>query len=211
MEPMTIPALDVWNRVQRWLGDVQFDKFVASEPDAPTAQSMSDQDIVDLVHTENDVQEESDDESEEIPSASDIKTSLEFLAMIDQQKAFLKQFSTSQSRKRLPRSWRQKCFRDFPIDSLYFPAPDLWVYFPAPDLQVYFPAPDLWVYFPALDLRVYFPALDLQVYFPALDLWVYCPVLDLLQTSLFPPINLLLSLNIHKCELSCLSHNKYLC
>ena len=52
---------------------------------------MSDQDIVDLVHTENDAQDESDDEcEEEIPSASAIKTSVEFLAMIDQQKAFLK-------------------------------------------------------------------------------------------------------------------------
>ena len=120
------------------------------------------------------------------------------------------------------------CFRYFLIHSLYFPAPDLWVYFPAldlwvyfpapdlqiyfsaPDLWVYFPAPDLWVYFPAPDLQVYFPAPDLQVYFPAPDLWVYCLVLDLLETSLFPPINLLLSLNIHKCELSCLSHNKCL-
>ena len=52
---------------------------------------MSDQDIVNLVLIENDVQEESDDESEEdIPSASAIKMSVEFLAMIDQQKAFLK-------------------------------------------------------------------------------------------------------------------------
>ena len=52
---------------------------------------MSDKDIVDLVRTENDPQDESDDESEEeIPSASAIKTSVEFLAMIDQQKAFLK-------------------------------------------------------------------------------------------------------------------------
>ena len=40
---------------------------------------------------ENDAQDESDDEcEEEIPSASAIKTSVEFLAMIDQQKAFLK-------------------------------------------------------------------------------------------------------------------------
>ena len=71
---------------------MQFDEFVASEPEAATAQPMSDQDIVHLVLTENDVQEESDDESEEeIPSASAIKTSIEFLAMIDQQKAFLKQ------------------------------------------------------------------------------------------------------------------------
>ena len=64
---------------------------MASEPEAPTAQPMSDQDIVDLVHTENDPQDKSDDESEEeIPPASAIKTSFEFLAMIDQQKAFLK-------------------------------------------------------------------------------------------------------------------------
>ena len=52
---------------------------------------MSDQDIVNIVLTENDAQDESDNESEEeIPSASAIKTSIKFLAMIDQQKAFLK-------------------------------------------------------------------------------------------------------------------------
>ena len=52
---------------------------------------MSDQDIVNIVLTENDAQDKSDDESEEeIPSTSAIKTSVEFLAMIDQQKAFLK-------------------------------------------------------------------------------------------------------------------------
>ena len=91
-DPLPAPAPDVWNRVQRWLGDVQFDEFAASEPEAGTAQPMSDQDIVNIVLTENDVQEESDDElEEEIPSASAIKTSVEFLAMIDQQKAFLKQ------------------------------------------------------------------------------------------------------------------------
>ena len=55
------------------------DEFVTSEPETPTAQPMSDQDIVDLVCTENDPQDESDDESEEeIPSASTIKTSVEF-------------------------------------------------------------------------------------------------------------------------------------
>ena len=87
-DPLPAPVPDVWNRVQRWLGDIQFDEFVASEPDASTAQSMSDQDIVDMVCTENDAQEESDDESEEeIPSASAFKT---FVGMIDQQKAFLK-------------------------------------------------------------------------------------------------------------------------
>ena len=90
-DPLPTPAPDVWNRVQRWLGDVQFDEFAANEPEAGTAQPMSDQDIVNIVLTENDAQEESDDESEEeIPSASAIKTSVEFLAMIDQQKAFLK-------------------------------------------------------------------------------------------------------------------------
>ena len=90
-DPLPAPAPDVWNRVQRWLGDVQFDEFAASEPEAATAQPMSDQDIVNIVLTENDAQDESDDESEEeIPSTSTIKTSVEFLAMIDQQKAFLK-------------------------------------------------------------------------------------------------------------------------
>ena len=44
---------------------MQFDEFAASEPEAGTAQPMSDQDIVNIVLTENDVQEESDDESEE--------------------------------------------------------------------------------------------------------------------------------------------------
>ena len=48
-------------------------------------------DIVNIVLTENDAQYKSDDESEEeIPSTSAIKTSVEFLAMIDQQKVFLK-------------------------------------------------------------------------------------------------------------------------
>ena len=52
---------------------------MASEPEAPTAQPMSDQDIVNLVCTENDPQDKSDDESEEeIPSASAIKTFVEF-------------------------------------------------------------------------------------------------------------------------------------
>ena len=70
---------------------MQFDEFVASEPEAGTAQPMSDQDIVSIVLTENDAQDKSDDESEEeIPSASAIKTSIEFLATINQQKAFLK-------------------------------------------------------------------------------------------------------------------------
>ena len=51
---------------------------------------MSNQDIVNIFLTENDAQDESDD-------ASAIKTSVKFLAMIDQQKTFLKrnQMSTN--------------------------------------------------------------------------------------------------------------------
>ena len=63
---------------------MQFDEFVASEPEAGTTQPMSDQDIVNIVLTAQDESEE------EIPSTSAIETSIEFLAMIDQQKAFLK-------------------------------------------------------------------------------------------------------------------------
>ena len=56
---------------------LQFDEFAASEPEAHTAQPISDQDIVNIVLTENDAQDESDDESEEdIPSAGAIKTSI---------------------------------------------------------------------------------------------------------------------------------------
>ena len=82
---------NVWNKVQRWIGDVQFDEFVASEPEAPTIQPMTDKEIINLVHTENDApQEESDDEEEENPPAKLIKSTNEFLALIDQQKAFMK-------------------------------------------------------------------------------------------------------------------------
>ena len=59
-DPLPAPAPDVWNRVQRWLGDLQFDEFVASKPEAATAQPMSDQDIVNIVLTENDAQDKSD-------------------------------------------------------------------------------------------------------------------------------------------------------
>ena len=65
-----------------WTCDVQFDDFVASEP---TAQPMMDDDIVNLVCTENDVpQEESEDEDEEIPSAKLNKSTTEFLAIVNQ-------------------------------------------------------------------------------------------------------------------------------
>ena len=35
-EPPVFPAPDVWNKVQRWMGDEQFNDFVAREPEAPT-------------------------------------------------------------------------------------------------------------------------------------------------------------------------------
>ena len=93
-DPLPRPSPEVWNRVQRWMGEVEFDEYAASEPDGATEQPMSDQDIVDLVRTENDPQEEEEEEEdsvdEQAPSATAIKNSSEFLAMLDQQKAFLK-------------------------------------------------------------------------------------------------------------------------
>ena len=90
-EAPVAPAPDVWNKVQRWMSDVQFDEFAASEPEAPTTQPMTDEEIINLVHTENDApQEESDDEEEENPPAKLIKSTNEFLAIINQQKAFMK-------------------------------------------------------------------------------------------------------------------------
>ena len=51
---------------------------------------MMDDDIVNLVCTKNDVpQEESEGEEEEIPNAKLIKSTTEFLAIINHQKAFL--------------------------------------------------------------------------------------------------------------------------
>ena len=90
-EPPVAPAPDVWNKVQRLMGDVQLDDFAASEPKVPTIQPITDEEIINLVHTENDApQEESDDEEDEAPPAKLIKSTNEFLAIINQQKAFMK-------------------------------------------------------------------------------------------------------------------------
>ena len=93
-DPLPRPLPEVWNRVQKWIGEVEFDEYAASEPDGATEQPMSDQEIVHLVRTENDTQEEEeeeDDSSEEQSTcATAIKNSAQFLAMLDQQKAFLK-------------------------------------------------------------------------------------------------------------------------
>ena len=72
------------------MGDGQFDDFAASEPQSPTTQPMADEEIVNLVHTENDAQEDESKDEEEAPSAKLIKSTTEFLAIIDQQKAFIK-------------------------------------------------------------------------------------------------------------------------
>ena len=86
-EAPVAPAPDVLNKVQRWMGDVQFDEFVASEPEAPTTQLMTDEEIINLVRTENDApQEESDDEEDENPPAKLIQSTNKFLAIINQQK-----------------------------------------------------------------------------------------------------------------------------
>ena len=57
-EPPVATAPDVWNKVQRWMGDVQFDDFAADELEVPTTQPMTDEEIINLVHTENDVPQE---------------------------------------------------------------------------------------------------------------------------------------------------------
>ena len=70
---------------------MQFDEFAVMEPEAVTNQIMTDEEIVDLVRTENDAQEEeSEDEEEETQPVKSIKNASEFLAIIDQQRAFLK-------------------------------------------------------------------------------------------------------------------------
>ena len=60
--------------------------------EAATTEPMMNEEIINLVRTENDApQEESDDDEEdEVPPAKHIKSTNEFLAIIDQQKAFLK-------------------------------------------------------------------------------------------------------------------------
>ena len=52
-EPPVTPVPDVWNKVQRWM-DVDIDDFAANECEAPTLQPMMDEEIADLVCTEND-------------------------------------------------------------------------------------------------------------------------------------------------------------
>ena len=44
-EPPVAPASDVWNKVQRWMGDMQFDEFAAIEHEAATTQPMTDEEM----------------------------------------------------------------------------------------------------------------------------------------------------------------------
>ena len=78
-EPPVVPAPDVWNKVQRQMGDMRFDDFAASEPEAPTIQPMMNEEIINLVHMENDApQEESEGEEDETPHAKMIQSTNEF-------------------------------------------------------------------------------------------------------------------------------------
>ena len=88
-DPAPAPSAEVWNRVQTWLGDVPFDEFADTEPDQPSSPPLTDEEIVHVVLTENTVEdEESDDEESQETPVQAIKNSSEFLAMIDQQKAY---------------------------------------------------------------------------------------------------------------------------
>ena len=40
-DPLPQPSPEVWSRVQRWMGEVEFDEYAASEPEGATEQPMS--------------------------------------------------------------------------------------------------------------------------------------------------------------------------
>ena len=74
------------------MGDMQFDEFAVMEPEAATTQPMTDEEIVDLVCTENDAQEqESEDKEEEMPPAKVIKNASEFFCHYRPTKSILKE------------------------------------------------------------------------------------------------------------------------
>ena len=94
-EPPIQPNPAVWHKVEDWL-QMNFEEFVAHEPPATTTEPMTDEQIVDLIRTENDAPEQdSEDEEDDISHTNMIKTTTEFLAIIEQQRAFL-------SRNKLP-------------------------------------------------------------------------------------------------------------
>ena len=72
---------------------MEFDEFVQIEPEAPTTQPMTDEDIIDCICTENDAPQEESEDEEDVPMVSMIKSTTEFLAIIDQQRPFLKRYN----------------------------------------------------------------------------------------------------------------------
>ena len=81
-EPPVAQTLVLWNKVQRWLGDMPFNEFPESKPDAVTTQPMMNEDIVDLVRTENDAPQDESEDEEDIASVSMIKNTTEFLGCL---------------------------------------------------------------------------------------------------------------------------------
>ena len=67
---------------------MEFDEFVASEPEAVTTQPIMDEDIVDLVCTENDAPKEESEDEDDIPSASTIKKTTSFWLLLTIIRAF---------------------------------------------------------------------------------------------------------------------------
>ena len=88
-EPLVAPNPRVWSKIKKWL-EMNFEEYVADEPPASTTAPMTDQEIVDLICTENDAPEEdSEDEEDDILHTNMIKSTTEFLSVIEQQKVFL--------------------------------------------------------------------------------------------------------------------------
>ena len=63
-EPPVQPSPAVWRKVAPWLG-MDFEQFVAHEPPAATTEPMMDEQIVDLICTENDMPEHDSDDKED--------------------------------------------------------------------------------------------------------------------------------------------------
>ena len=88
-ELLVAPNPAIWHKVENWL-EMNFEEYVTDEPPASVTVPMSDQEIVSLICTENDTPEEdSDDEEDDISHTNMIKSTTEFLAVIEQQRAFL--------------------------------------------------------------------------------------------------------------------------
>lgn len=89
-EPQASSA--AWNKVQQWLGAMPFDDYVAHDPPVPTRKPLSDEEIVHEVLTENNPPETDDgfDAQGALPVSSVIKTSVEFLSILEQQRFYFR-------------------------------------------------------------------------------------------------------------------------